>query len=52
MRSNCGKDESRNNSHDPMRDRDLGRSDTVTAEKKPRPPPIIGRAGRTSHGMP
>jgi len=36
MRSNSGKDESRDNLHDPtLRDRDLGRED-VTAEKKPK----------------
>ena len=39
MRSNSGKDEGRNNLHDPtLRDRDLGRSKTATAEKKPKAP--------------
>jgi hypothetical protein len=39
MRSNSGKDEARNNLHDPtLRDRDLGRGDTATAEKKPKAP--------------
>ena len=39
MRSNSGKDESRNNRRDPtMRDRDLGRGDIATAEKKPKAP--------------
>jgi len=39
MRSNSGKDESRNNLHDPtMRDRALGRGDAATAEKKPKAP--------------
>jgi hypothetical protein len=39
MRSNSGKDESRNNVRDPtMRDRDLGRGDTASAEKKPKAP--------------
>jgi hypothetical protein len=39
MRSNSGKDESRNNLHDPtLRDRDLGRRDTVSPEKKPKAP--------------
>ena len=39
MRSNSGKDESRDNLHDPtMRDRDLGRGGTATAEKKPEAP--------------
>jgi hypothetical protein len=37
MRSNSGKDESRNNMHDPtMRDRERG--DTAVAEKKPKAP--------------
>jgi len=36
MRSNSGKDEVRNNLHDPtLRDRDFGRGGTATAEKKP-----------------
>ena len=39
MRSNSGKDESRNNLHAPtMRGRELGRGDTATAEKKPKAP--------------
>ena len=39
MRSNSGKDESRDNLHDPtMRDRDLGRGETEAMEKKPRAP--------------
>ncbi|HEX8839142.1 MAG TPA: hypothetical protein VF750_01580 [Sphingomicrobium sp.] len=39
MRSNSGKDEARNNLHDPtLRDRDLGRGDTETATKKPTAP--------------
>ena len=39
MRSNSGRDESRNNLHDPtLRDRELGRGDTATAEKKPKAP--------------
>jgi hypothetical protein len=39
MRSNSGKDESRNNLHDPtIRDRDLGRGDAIVAEKKPKAP--------------
>ena len=39
MRSNSGKDEARDNLHDPtLRDRDLGRSDTKTAEKEPKAP--------------
>ena len=38
MRSNSGKDESRNNLHDPtLRDRELGRGDTATAEKEKAP---------------
>jgi hypothetical protein len=38
MRSNSGKDESRNNLRDPtLRDRDLERGD-ATAEKKPKAP--------------
>ena len=37
MRSNSGKDEARDNLHDPtLRDRDLGRGDTATGEKKPK----------------
>lgn len=39
MRSNSGKDEARNNMHDPtMRDRDLGRAGTSTSGKKPTAP--------------
>ena len=39
MRSNSGKDESRNNMHDPtMRDRDLDRDDTTVADRKPKAP--------------
>ena len=39
MRSNSGKDESRNNLHDPtMRDRDLGRGDVPTSDGKPKAP--------------
>ena len=39
MRSNSGKDESRNNLRDPtMRDRDLDRGDTATAQKNPKAP--------------
>ena len=39
MRSNSGKDESRNNRRDPtLRDRDLGRGDTATADGKPKAP--------------
>jgi len=39
MRSNSGKDESRNNLHDPpLRDRELGRSDSAAAAKKPKAP--------------
>jgi hypothetical protein len=39
MRSNSGKDESRNNLHDPtMRDRELGRGDTNTRDQKPKAP--------------
>jgi hypothetical protein len=46
MRSNSGKDESRNNLHDPtMRDRELGRGDTPTAEKEPKAP-ADNREGR------
>jgi hypothetical protein len=38
MRSNSGKDESRDNLHDPtLRDRELGRGETAT-EKKPKAP--------------
>lgn len=38
MRSNSGKDEARNNLHDPtLRDRDLDRGETA-AEKKPKAP--------------
>jgi hypothetical protein len=39
MRSNSGKDESRNNMHDPtMRDRELGRRGIATAGKKAKAP--------------
>ena len=39
MRSNSGKDESRNNMRDPtMRDRELGRGDAGTSDKKPKAP--------------
>ena len=39
MRSNSGKDESRDNLHDPtLRDQELGRGGTVTADKKPHAP--------------
>jgi hypothetical protein len=39
MRSNSGKDEGRNNLHQPtLRDRELGRGNTATAEKKPKAP--------------
>jgi hypothetical protein len=39
MRSNSGKDESRNNLHDPtMRDREPDRGDTATIRKKPKAP--------------
>jgi hypothetical protein len=39
MRSNSGKDESRNNMRDPtMRDRDLGRGKPAVAEQKPKAP--------------
>ena len=39
MRSNSGKDESRNNLRDPtLRDRELGRGETETAEKEPKAP--------------
>ena len=39
MRSNSGKDESRNNMRDPtMRDRELGRDQTGSSEKKPKAP--------------
>ena len=39
MRSNSGKDEGRNNLHDPtLRDRDLGRGGTATTAKKPKAP--------------
>jgi hypothetical protein len=39
MRSNSGKDESRNNLEEPtMRDRDLGRGDTATVVRKPKAP--------------
>ena len=39
MRSNSGKDEARNNLHDPtLRDRELGSGETETMEKKPKAP--------------
>jgi hypothetical protein len=39
MRSNSGKDDSRDNLHDPtLRDREPGRGDTATAEKEPKAP--------------
>lgn len=39
MRSNSGKDEARNNLHDPtLRDRDLGRGDVGRLEKDPKAP--------------
>jgi hypothetical protein len=39
MRSNSGKDEARDNLHDPtLRDRDLGRGDAETNTKKPTAP--------------
>jgi len=39
MRSNSGKDEARNNLHDPtVRDRELGRGHSTTSEKKPKAP--------------
>jgi hypothetical protein len=39
MRSNSGKDESRNNMRDPtMRDRELGRVGTATAQRRPKAP--------------
>lgn len=39
MRSNSGKDESRNNLHDPtVRDRELDRGRAATIENKPKAP--------------
>jgi hypothetical protein len=39
MRSNSGRDESRNNMRDPtLRERDLGRSRTSTGRAKPKAP--------------
>jgi hypothetical protein len=41
MRSNSGKDEARNNLHDPTlrdRNRDRYRGETATAERKPKAP--------------
>jgi hypothetical protein len=39
MRGNSGKDEARNNLHDPtIRDRDLGPGETATSERKPKAP--------------
>ena len=47
MRSNSGKDESRNNMRDPtMRDRDLGRGETAT-RRKPRRRRTTGKGART-----
>lgn len=46
MRSNSGKDESRNNLQDAtMRDRNLGRGDTATVARKPKAP-VDDRIGR------
>jgi hypothetical protein len=56
MRSNSGKDEARNNLHDPtLRDRDLGRGGTATAQSKLKAP-ADDRQGRQdkspkTHGM-
>jgi len=39
MRSNSGKDKSRNNLHDPtLRDGDLGRTGTTSSRSKPKAP--------------
>ena len=39
MRSNSGKDESRDNLHDPtIRDRELGGPETTTSKRKPKAP--------------
>jgi hypothetical protein len=39
MRSNSGKDEGRNNLHDPtLRDRELGRRSIAISERKPKAP--------------
>jgi hypothetical protein len=39
MRSNSGKDESENNMRDPtLRDRNMGRDGTATAQKEPKAP--------------
>jgi hypothetical protein len=39
MRSNSGKDESRNNLRDPtMRDRNIDRGETATPEREPKAP--------------
>ena len=39
MRSNSGKDESRNNHRDPtLRDRDIDRGETATEEREPKAP--------------
>ena len=39
MRSNSGKDEARNNLHDPtLRDRELDRGETKIVEKNPKAP--------------
>ena len=46
MRSNSGKDESRDNLHDPtLRDRELTRRATRTTDRKPKAP-ADHRAGR------
>lgn len=46
MRSNSGKDESRDNLHDPtLRDRELGRGETRPANEDPKAP-ADHRAGR------
>ena len=47
MRSNSGKDEARDNLHDPtLRDRELGRGETDTATKKKPTAPADHRTGR------
>ena len=52
MRSNSGKDESRDNLHDPtMRDRELGRGNTATRQgRSQKLPRIIGEA-EENYGM-
>ncbi|MGZ2412849.1 hypothetical protein ACUXST_002291 [Sphingomonas sp. F9_3S_D5_B_2] len=46
MRSNSGKDEARNNLHDPtLRDRSMGRDETGNSEKEPKAP-ADNRQGR------